>query len=251
MAAFPYRDRLRDELVLAIDLHRRTRPKRRIQLALAGTACAAVGATAIILIWSTVDKPAHPAPTPDEKRLEARTTVKRGPATNSNAIVGLTSDPSGGMQSVTLAEAKSALPYHLLVPDDRAANKDNMTGAYMDPGGDSVQMAFPPPDMSSADLRQPFITIYEDPWPGNHVASGQSIDPAAFDKADVAADPDAGKSICQVGDLQGLCVEPRSSSDATQSNPAYVRVVVGDVLVEVSGGDDLELLQRIAGSLTH
>lgn len=95
--------------------------------------------------------------------------------------------------------------------------------------GDSVQMNFPPPTDHPSDLRLPYLSVWEVPWTEG--------DPMANYKDDIANHPDAGsQSICSVNDLPALCVEARSPADDMQQNPAFLRVIIDKVEIEVSGG---------------
>jgi hypothetical protein len=147
--------------------------------------------------------------------------------------------PHSGLDRTSLAAADRDAQFNLLVPDDPAANRDNMTGIFSDREGTTVQLEYPPPDETSNDLRQPFISIYEDSSPGDW----------ATPKEDISADPDVGKSLCDIQGHPAVCVEARSPSDATKSNAAYIRTVIDHTTVEISGGDDLDVLKRIGETM--
>jgi hypothetical protein len=244
---FPFRQSLRDDLVRAIRQHQDTRPRVRRRWVAVGIAAACVAALAAVFAWSSLKGTDQTSSQVAGAQPESN--ASRGSNPQPSDIVGLDA-PHSGLAPVTLQKAEQQAPFELLVPNDPAANVNNMTGVFAEPQGHPVQMEFPPPDDTSKDLTQPFISVYEDSWPGTYVGSGESTDPLAFAKQDVTADPDSGKSLCSIGDLPAVCVEPRSASDSTHSNPAYVRVVNGDVAIELTGGDDLDALRSIAASLT-
>ncbi len=147
--------------------------------------------------------------------------------------------PHNGLDRTTLAAAQRGFQGTPLVPDDPAANAENMTGIFGGRFGTALTLEFPPPNDTSGDLRQPFISIYEDSSPGNW----------ATPEEDVSKTPEVGKSLCEIQGHQAVCVEPRSPGDSTQSNAAYIRTVIDHTTVELSGGDDLELLQRIGNTI--
>ncbi len=150
------------------------------------------------------------------------------------------SDPVVGTP-VSIDTARSDLSVPLLTPNAPAANDGNQVGVYAI-GKGAIELRYPAPDDSSSDLDQPSIVLSESAWAGG--------DPAAFNKDDIAANPDVGKSLCQVGDLPALCVEPRSPSSAGASNPAFIRVVIGKTGIVLLGGDDLDALMEVAKSLS-
>jgi len=142
--------------------------------------------------------------------------------------------------STSLAAAKTQVPFRVLLPDTPVANKADL-GEVREAPGPGVNMAFPRPDGSSPDLDPSDIHVNEAPWTGG--------DPHTFNEEDIAADPDAGKSICLVGSVEALCQEASSSSSDGQSNGAFLRVVIGQTVFELSGGDSVERLQTVAKSL--
>jgi hypothetical protein len=139
-----------------------------------------------------------------------------------------------------LAAAQRDAQYTLFVPDDPAANLENMTGVFDDRSGTTLTLEFPPPNETSNDLVQPYVSIYEDSSPGNW----------ATPKEDISGSPDVGKSLCEIQGQPAVCVEARSPSDSTRSNAAYIRTVIDHTTVELSGGDDLDILQRIGNTMT-
>lgn len=148
-------------------------------------------------------------------------------------IVAVPGEPISGSEAQKVADRAS---FDLIVPNSRYADANSETEIVR--LGEAVEMRFPPPNDHSEDLRQPYVSVYEAPW--------REGDVGAFYEEDLKADPDEGKSICQVGKLPAMCVEARSPSDAEKANPAFLRFVLRDTLIEVSGGDDLEALMQVA-----
>jgi hypothetical protein len=148
--------------------------------------------------------------------------------------------PHNGLDRTTLTAAEQDAQFTLLVPDDPAANAENMTGVFDDQSGTTLTLEFPPPDETSNDLRQPYISVYEDSSPGNWATPNE----------DVSQDPEAGKTLCGIESQPAVCVEARSPSDSTRTNSAYIRTVIGNTTVELSGGDSLDVLRRIGNTMT-
>jgi hypothetical protein len=226
MGSYPYRDALGEELVHAIRRRSQRAPRRTaIALAMAAAALLASAAGVWLVLGgadSATTRPNPPAPSPQP---------------------GLAGDPMvahNGLDRTTLAAAERDAKFTLLVPDDPAANLDSMTGVFDDQTGTTLTLEFPPPDETSSDLSQPYISIYEDNSPGNW----------ATPKEDISAEPDAGKTLCEIQGQPAVCVEARSPSDSTRSNAAYIRTVIDHTTVELSGGDNLEVLQRIGNTMT-
>ena len=145
-------------------------------------------------------------------------------------------------QPTSLAGAQAAAGFPLLYPHDPAANDGNLTGA-LTMGKGAIQLNYPVPDAASSDLDQPYVSIYEAPWVNG--------DPKSYYQADIAANPDIGKSICQVSGSPALCVEPRSPSSTGQSNPAFVRTDINGTDVEVAGANSLDRVLSIAASMNR
>jgi hypothetical protein len=252
----PYQEQVRAELIASISRDaKRSRSFVRPIPMLLGTASAMLIAGAVVFALSrqgpsqdTGTNPASPhvaAKAPRDSHARPRS-VKQAIAQAAPVI-----DPG---DRVTLAQAERDAPFDVLVPNSAAANSDNSTGVFEGPSDDQgpidIEMRFPPPTSSSADVRQPYVSVSESAWPDGWVARGQSTDPLDYYQQDLAASPDSGaKSICFVGDRPALCVEPRSQSDMAQANPAYVHLVIDNVSIEVSGGDSLPALIDIAKSL--
>lgn len=156
---------------------------------------------------------------------------------------GLARDPKDAFPAnwkVSLGVAEQVLKFGLLMPKAEAANKDNLVGIFLAPPADGVNLTFPAPNPGAA-VRQPWINIGESLWTGG--------DPLTVFKQDLVDSPAVGKELCYIDDTVAECVIPQSPSDALGNNAANVRVVLGDVEVKISGGDDLLLLRDIASSL--
>jgi hypothetical protein len=230
MKVIPYREQTRAQLVAAIARHQRRATRRR---RLAGGSLVALSVVGLAVTIGIGIGGGDGGRTPDGRPATKRL-VERAPGSND-----IFSPPTVG-ERVTLNEATSQADFPVRVPDAATASQDNMTDVYI--AGDSVQMDFPPPNDSASDLRQPYLSVLEAPWTEG--------DPLNAYKDDIAHDPDAGsKSICSVNELPALCVEARSPSDETQENPAFLRVVIDKVEVEVMGGDSVKTLIDIATSL--
>lgn len=127
-----------------------------------------------------------------------------------------------------------------MVPKNPRANPDNLEDVYVVPGRPYVMMIFPAA-ASSTGVRQDFIEIDETPWQGGN--------PHEAFLNDIAAYPDIGKHICDIQGIEALCVTPNSPSDAAGANPAYVRIIIAGVDIEIYGGNDLDALKEIAATL--
>jgi hypothetical protein len=134
--------------------------------------------------------------------------------------------------------------YHPNVPTQ---NDSTMSHAWVLPDkGDaagSVVMMYPLPDSQSCGVRQPFLSVAEEPWPYG--------DPDTFIDRDVADNPSPDKFRCDFNNVPAVCVRPNSADDATQENPAYVHLNYNGVSIELMGGNNLQQLLGIAHSVTR
>jgi hypothetical protein len=146
-----------------------------------------------------------------------------------------------GDWKTSLDEARVALPFELIVPDTADASTAKLVSVFLWPNSSAVAMTFPPPAPADAFITQPYIEVYESKWNGG--------DPLEDYRHDIAADPVKGKSISEIEGLPALVVEPHSPDADDQANPAFIRFVVGDTEVHVSGGEDLDRLKDIASSI--
>jgi hypothetical protein len=235
MSDFLYRDAVRKELIASIA--RRQSHARRKRVVSVGV-IAAFGAAAAVAMVTFVLTGAANHPTGGAKASPGHESRPQQAHTNLHRALAA-AGPLIQEQRVSLQQAEQDGGFNVLVPNTELANSDKMTGVYEGDGA-GITLRFPAADPSS-DVRQPDITIWEAPWTEG--------DPLAAYKNDLAADPDPNKSICSVGDLPALCVEAKSPNDATQENPAFVRVVIDKIEVELSGGGSVQDLLDIAGSL--
>jgi len=145
--------------------------------------------------------------------------------------------------TVSLSKAQQAATFKVVVPNATVADTLNMTAVQMQPDGHSVFMLFPVPPGQAAGstVRQPDIQVFETLWTGTT--------PSQQFSQSVQNDPAVGKSVCQIGSVAALCVEPNSSSDQAQSNPAYVEFDTSGTDVQISGGNNLSLLEQVAQSM--
>jgi hypothetical protein len=226
METFPYRSALGEELVRAVGRHRGRRPRRTVLALLTLAAALLAGAAGTWLVVGGSNS--------------ATTRAHPNALSHQDSPYGDPAIPHNGLDRTTLAAAQRDARFTVFVPDDPAANLENMTGVFDDQSGMTLTLEFPPPDETSRDLRQPYISVYEDSSPSNW----------ATPKEDVSQNPDAGKSLCEIQGQPAVCVEARSPSDSTGTNPAYIRTVIDHTTVELSGGDDLGVLQRIGSTMS-
>jgi hypothetical protein len=141
----------------------------------------------------------------------------------------------------TLAGAQVGAKFPVVLPNDTMANSTNVNAAYVWPGGAAVAFDFPAPQAQST-VRQGYIEVWESVWAGG--------DPLKAFQADLAADPVEGKSIIDINGVPALAVTANSPSDFEQANPAFIRFVVNGLDIQVSGGDNLDALIRIAATIS-
>ena len=141
---------------------------------------------------------------------------------------------------VTLQEARSEATFEVLFPTEKAANADNLSGAFLNSDGKQVFFKFPPLGDATG-VRQAFIEIVEDPWYFKE------------EPRDVWADfVQRYPGYAEIIDLHGLdalVIKPMSPYDEERANPAYVRFRVKGLDVSVWGGDDVKALLTIADDL--
>jgi hypothetical protein len=120
------------------------------------------------------------------------------------------------------------------------ASTENLQAAYLSPDGATVIMTFPAP-RPSAPVRQPGIEIWEFSWEGG--------DPLKLYQQSVKEAPVTGKRIIQVNGVPALAVPASVPEDATGENPAFLTFVLGNVEIEISGGESIEDLAAIAETM--
>ncbi|HEY7401420.1 MAG TPA: hypothetical protein VH989_11075 [Actinomycetota bacterium] len=140
----------------------------------------------------------------------------------------------------TLEGAQRQLPFSILVPNDALANPANMTALYLFPT-DQLALDFPSPGEPTSRLRQKYIEVFEARWSGD--------DPVADLKRDLKLDPIEGKSLERIDGVTALVVEAHSPDDAGQANAAFLRFFLPGVEVQISGGESLDDLIRIASTI--
>jgi hypothetical protein len=138
-------------------------------------------------------------------------------------------------------EAAERADFQLVVPDTTFANPSSMTGVYLLPGN-SISMTYPSPAEPRAYLRQPFVEVYESSW-------NPDRDPQKAYAELVINDENPYESLTTLDGQTALVVAPHSPADDEKANAAFVRVVSNDVEFQISGGEDLKLLEEIASSL--
>lgn len=139
----------------------------------------------------------------------------------------------------TLADAKDKAAFALLVPDHPAANESNITAVYIRPGGSTVAMQFPAPTKS--DVRQEYLEVFLLPWAGGN--------PEDHFAKDIEQAPVIGKSMYTIGGVIAEGTLAHSPDDIDQANPAYLRFVYEGLEVQISGGENLDLLIEIAQTM--
>jgi hypothetical protein len=151
---------------------------------------------------------------------------------------------------VSLQEAQQSAKFTFFLPNHPDANTDNLQAVCLMAQGTDVGLKFPDPlgsdrvsNSPSMDVRQPYITVYEEVW-GNG-------DPLTDFKNDIAFSPEDGKKICEVKAGPALCVEANSPSDSQLANPAYLRFVADGTHIMISGSSDLQRLIDIADSMSQ
>jgi hypothetical protein len=235
---FLYREAVRKELVASIA--RRQAHARRKWVVRVGAVAACAAAALAVVAFVLTGGANHPTGSVADRSPDHEVFAPHTEQTHANPRSGVTTfQPAIPEQRVSLQQAEQDAGFDVLVPNTELANSNNLTGVYEGDGA-GITLRFPTPD-PSADVRQPEISIWEAPWTDG--------DPVAAYKQDLTNDPDPNKSICSVGDLPALCVEAKSPNDATQENPAFVRVVINKLEVELSGGASVQDLREIAGSL--
>ena len=150
-------------------------------------------------------------------------------------------DPYPEEWKTTLEGARSAVSFHLVVPATRSANEANLEATYVFPGGGAVELRFPPLAPALPPVRQGYLAVYLTVW-------GHG-DPLTDYREELARDPVPGKRVAWLDGIPALVVPPRSTADVERANPAYLEIVIDGLEVEISGGDDLDVLLDVARSM--
>jgi hypothetical protein len=147
--------------------------------------------------------------------------------------------PSEWLRS--LDDAVDAVRFDPILPDDAAANPHNVEATFVFPGGEAIALDFALSADPKRYVRQGYLEVWESPW--------DLGDPRAFFKEDLEASAIEGAYLVDLSGHTALAVPANSPSDDSRSNAAFVRLEVRGLDVQVSGGDDLELILRIADSI--
>jgi hypothetical protein len=144
---------------------------------------------------------------------------------------------------MTLDEAIRDSKIPLVLPAAEEANSDNLVGVFAGPG-QTFSFVFPIATETTEGIRNPEVVVIESPWEYEAEASDHY-------EADLERNPAEGKELCTVRELDAICIDARSKSDEEQANAAYVGLRVGDLEVQVTGGDSLDVAQRVAESIVE
>ena len=107
-----------------------------------------------------------------------------------------------------------------------------------EPAAVSIQF---PSEAPQRPLRFDGIWVTLLPWEGG--------DPLSNYKDDIALDPSPAKFMCEAQGVPALCVNAHSPDDATGENAAFIRFVVDDIEVQVTGGESIDELLHIASTI--
>lgn len=144
-------------------------------------------------------------------------------------------------EETTLARAEDGSELPLVLPSVEEANDKNLVGVFSGPG-ESYSFVFPIANESSKDLRTPEVVIIESPW-------DYGLSASEYYEGDLKRNPFEGKELCSVGGLEAVCINARSESDYERANAAYVGFRLGDLEVQVTAGDNLDLAKQVAESI--
>jgi len=140
-----------------------------------------------------------------------------------------------------IAAAQAAVDFTLIVPDHPVANAGNVSGSFVLPG-EAIALDFPPPEKSTQYVRQEYIEVYEATWV-------EDMTPQEALEFDIKNAPSPEKELIDISGTPALTVEARSTKDDERANPAFLKFVFNGVEVQISGGEDLQLLIEIAKSM--
>ncbi len=165
------------------------------------------------------------------------------PSTASLPVPGGEAIPYPEEWRTSLSDVQARADFLVIVPNDSAAGPDNVVSVYLWPDGTAVALQFPPPASPQSPIRQEYIEVWESPWPGG--------DPLADYERDLAEAPSESKALYDIAGVVALGVEAHSPSDMEGANPVFLRFVIDGIEVQVSGGEDLDLLIRIAETIVR
>ncbi|CAN5468523.1 hypothetical protein BH18ACT16_BH18ACT16_14050 [soil metagenome] len=131
-------------------------------------------------------------------------------------------------------EAEANADFPVWFPNTLKANAGTVTRSIMSPAGDEVIFMFP---AKPSKVRQQHIEIFEAPWPADEDAES--------DWKRIAEEYPGYAKVIEVKGVVALEMTPYSPFDSDRANPALVSLEVKGVEVEVSGGDDLDVIRSI------
>lgn len=143
------------------------------------------------------------------------------------------------VSSIRVAQTK--VDFSLLVPEHSVANSTMMIAAFVLPER-AVALDFAAPAEPLKYIRQEYIEVYQAKWL-------EEMSPLEALKYDIENAPSPAKELTQIGGIPALTVEAHSPKDDEAANPAFVKVVLDGVEIQISGGEDLGILIEIAESL--
>jgi hypothetical protein len=162
------------------------------------------------------------------------------------ALHGLVADPDGPYpvewEVAGVDEARSIVDFPVHEPDHPNTSPDSLDKVYVFPSGDAVSLVFAPAGKPSEPVRQEYIELYQARWLDEE-------DPRDTFKRNLDLAPDPNKVLMSLEGHPALAVMAHSPEDVDRANPAFLRFVVDGLDVQLSGGDDLDLLVDIARSL--
>ncbi|MEX0983935.1 MAG: hypothetical protein WD096_02675 [Actinomycetota bacterium] len=142
----------------------------------------------------------------------------------------------------SLSAATAQVNFDLVMANYGPLSEQTIRAIFVFPTG-AVAIDYEPPVKEPREyVRQEYIEVYQAPWT-------ELDDPTDVYANDLAKAPDPAKSLVDVAGASALVVEPHSQNDDDRANPAFVRFVVDGIEVQLSGGEDLELLIAVAESM--
>jgi hypothetical protein len=142
----------------------------------------------------------------------------------------------------SLTAAAESATFDIIEPSEGPLSEQTVQGVYVYPGGVAVAIDYAPPKEPERYVRQEYIEIYQTAW-----THGQKpIDAYA---ADIQASADPNKSLTEIGGVPVVMVAPHSKADIEEANPAFVKFVVDGVEIQISGGEDVDLLLSMASAM--
>jgi hypothetical protein len=201
-------------------------------------AISAIGAglVAIALLGACSDGP--------EDLAQAPAVVEGPPAPMTNSLVG-TPERAGYPKEWrvgSIDEAAALVAFPIVVPDLGPITTDTLTDTWVYPNGAVALDYRAPVAKPESFVRQEYIEVFQAPW-----LSEKS--PLEVYAGDLEADPDRAKSLVEISGVSALIVEAHSKNDLELANPAFVRFAVNGIEIQLSGGEDLELLLALADTM--